>query len=197
MTISHRLAFKRSTVLHFCPTRANLIMSVDEFRLTRRMGDGETMLCPKCGGYSPYNTAVCNRCGAKLIEALEDKEGRQKVRARSFYKYARKSGAQTKKAELIVKANNLVDRLLPDERKKKIVAAALCLLLAIIIFLIGCCAANSCGGCAQAGASGSDAVSGGTAAPPSEPINTVSGAETSDSDGLIFGWGDAPSGSDG
>lgn len=136
------------------------------------------MLCPRCGAYSPYNTAVCNRCGAKLVG---DTSG--KSRGRKFYRNAGKSEWEKNREQLLVRMNDTLDGILADKTKRAVliaVVAAAALLLAA--GLIGCasCVCGGCGGRMETPASGSDTV----AASTSDTV-TASGSdaqETSPSD---------------
>ncbi len=114
------------------------------------------MLCPRCGAYSPYNTAVCNRCGAKLVG---DSAG--KSRGRKFYRNAGKSEWEKNRERLLDRMNDALDGILADKQKRLILivsAAAAALILAAGVFGCASCACGSCGEQTDIPASGSDTV---------------------------------------
>lgn len=100
------------------------------------------MLCPRCGAYSPYNTAVCNRCGAKLGE-----DTGEQPRKRKYYRNARKSDLENALDRLTTQANDTLDGIMADKTKRIILFAAVgAVVLAFLLGTVGCvsCACNSC-----------------------------------------------------
>lgn len=101
------------------------------------------MLCPRCGAYSPHNTAVCNRCGAKLTG---DPSGEQ-PRSRKYYRNARKSDLENAIESLQTKANDTLDSLMATRKGKIIlIAVAAAAVISLIGGTVGCfsCACDSC-----------------------------------------------------
>jgi len=110
------------------------------------------MLCPKCGAYSPYNTAVCNRCGTKL---LGEKAGTSPRRSRSerYYRRVRKSDWEQQRDAFLSRANDTLDGIMADESKRRLlVAAVIAAAVLIIASAVGCvsCACGGCTGCSDA-----------------------------------------------
>lgn len=146
------------------------------------------MLCPRCGAYSPHNTSVCNRCGAKLTG---DNSG-ELPRSRKYYRNARKSDLETALEQLQAKANDALDRILADKTKRIIlIFAAAAIAVGLIAGGVSCvsCACNSCADGGTGAPAGSDTTA-------QEPGNeTVSGADVTSGADAVSG-GDITSASD-
>ena len=114
----------------------------------QQLRKGKAMTCPKCGAYSPYNTAVCNRCGAKLHGSDADKDPRGK-RAGQYYSRARKSEWERNRDRLLAKANDTIDAIMADKVKRVLLIAAVIAVLAGA--MLGCvsCVCGGCDGCSR------------------------------------------------
>ncbi len=137
------------------------------------------MLCPKCKGYSPYNTSVCNRCGAKLTESKESSSSRR-IPGRQFYRNARPSSWQQQRSRMTSRANDALDGILADRKKKTVLLAAAALAVLCVVGLVLGCTGCICSSCGQ-NPPPSPVIS--EQLPPLPPADNVSG-------------GDVPSGSD-
>ena len=109
------------------------------------------MLCPRCGAYSPYNTAVCNRCGTNL---LGKKAGKSPRRSRSerYYRRVRKSEWERSRDQMLARANDTLDDIMADKTRRTrffIIAAAAA--LAVLLCVAGgiSCACGGCSGCSE------------------------------------------------
>ena len=110
------------------------------------------MLCPRCGAYSPYNTAVCNRCGTKLAGEKAGKSPRRS-RSQQFYRRAQKSDWEKSRDQLLAKANDKIEGIMADQSKRRLligaVIAAAVVLLGSMIGCVSCaCGSCACGSCA-------------------------------------------------
>lgn len=135
------------------------------------------MLCPKCGAYSPYNTDVCNRCGARLAGETEGEPVRRKS---GYYRNASKSGWEKKAESMMTSANDWLDSASADKNRKLILIAILAVAAALMLTCCIGCVSCMCSSCAAE-------------ADPSAPSADVS---DSDSGAAVVLPGDAPSPSD-
>ena len=104
------------------------------------------MLCPRCGAYSPYNTAVCNRCGTKLAGEKAGKSPRRS-RSQQFYRRAQKSDWEKSRDQLLAKANDKIEGIMADQSKRRLLIGAV---IAAAVVLLGSmlgCVSCACGGC--------------------------------------------------
>lgn len=114
------------------------------------------MLCPKCGAYSPYNTAVCNRCGTKLLGKNAGKSPRNS-RSQQYYRRTRQSDWEKNRDQFLSRANDKLDGIMADRSKRRLLIAALAVAAAVIIGSTAGCISCACGGCGScSGCSGSD-----------------------------------------
>ncbi len=113
------------------------------------------MLCPRCGAYSPYNTSVCNRCGARLSgDGTVDQP-----RSKKYYRNARQSDWEKSRDQLLTKANDALDGILADRKKRTILIAAAA--AAVVLLAAGAvgCISCTCRSCESEPVSASDVVS--------------------------------------
>ncbi len=162
------------------------------------------MLCPKCGAYSPYNTAVCNRCGSKLSADASAAASSLPSVKRRYYRNARPTEWQGKKAAMIGKANDTIDGMMADSKKRIILLVSAAVAAAVILFTGVSCVGCMCSGCFSCeesaasedfnryDASSSDVL---PALPPLEPVSgtdsisdsdVISGADASSTDKVII-----------
>ena len=142
------------------------------------------MTCPRCGAYSPYNTAQCNRCGAKLLGEGTG-EGGKRGRTRRYYRNARKSDWEKKRDSLLTQANDAVDGIMADKTKRIIFLAALGLAVVLLLSSVIGCLSCVCSGCgdSEAGVSQTDAVVSGGALPYEPPADLQAQTSAGDSIG--------------
>lgn len=116
------------------------------------------MICPRCGAYSPYNTAVCNRCGTKLLGSKAGKSPRRS-RSRQYYRRTRKSDWERSRDEFLTKANDTLDEIMADPKRRMMLIAAVIAVLALLAGSVLGCASCACGGCDGCAREGRPAVS--------------------------------------
>ncbi len=104
------------------------------------------MICPRCGAYSPYNTAVCNRCGTKLLGKNAGKSPRRS-RSQQFYRRTRQSDWEKNRDQLLAKANDTLDGIMADREKRKLLIVAVIAAAAVLAGSVIGCVSCSCGGC--------------------------------------------------
>lgn len=108
------------------------------------------MICPRCGAYSPYNTAVCNRCGTKLVGSKAGKSPRRS-KPRQYYNRTRKSDWERSRDDFLAQANDTLDEIMADSKKRMMLIAAVIAALAVVAGSTLGCVSCSCDGCAGSG----------------------------------------------
>ena len=110
------------------------------------------MTCPRCGAYSPKNTATCNRCGRKLplLEAGRQNQtepaDKNVLPEHSGYGYGYRQPEQSKFELFLEKAGTFLDEnLLESPEGKKLLVFVISVILIMTLIITACvkCANSS------------------------------------------------------